>query len=127
MSDQPQHSLINRTQAELAALMAYLFAAIIATHELESTLTEEQQEIVSQLKAHLLNLSSSTKFFMALLTEMDEALKILARQRQHSKDSFLAGWRGFYRDLMSHLTAEQRAELLPIMDSILGTDDDNPF
>jgi hypothetical protein len=43
-------------------------------------------------------------------------------QRQSAKEAFLAGWEGFYHDLLSHLNAEKRAQLQPILDGIFGMD-----
>jgi hypothetical protein len=119
--------LVQRTEAEMSQFLASLFAAIIEMDKLDATLTEDQQEMAARVKENLINLNGNAKFFIALLTEMGQAMRALLRQRQSSKEAFLAGWQGFYRDLAAHLTADQRAELLPIMDGILGEDDECPF
>jgi hypothetical protein len=118
-------SIIPRAEHEIGKFIFHLLATIQDMDELDQTLTPEQQQLAQTVKDDLIALDNSAKYVTKLLFEMGDLIKLLVFQRQSTKEAFLAGWEGFYRDLLSHLNAEERAQLQPILDGIIG--DELPY
>jgi hypothetical protein len=120
MSKDPHDKLVNRADEELKQLVEYLCAAIIEMDALDAILLPEHKDAAERVKENLGNLNVSASFLIAMLLEMGDTIRVLLRQRQSAKYSFMAGWRGYHRDLLSHLTEEQRREIQSIMDKVFA-------
>jgi hypothetical protein len=91
------------------------------------TLTPEKKQLAAVVKDNLFDLNDNAKGLATLVTESGQFVRVLLHQRQTSREAFLAGWNGFYRDLLAQLSAEDRDALLPILNGIMGEDDAIPF
>jgi hypothetical protein len=118
----PPGNVVPRAEIELGRLLFHVFAAVQDLQALDGSLTPEQAELACQLKEDLNALDGSAHLLGDLIFEMGDFIKLLMRQRQSTKDSFLAGWDGFKQDLLSHLNVEERAKLKPILDGISGSE-----
>jgi hypothetical protein len=118
----PPGNVIPRAEIELGRLLFHVFAAVQDMEALNITLTPEQAELVQQLKEDLSALDGSAHQLGDLIFEMGDFIKLLMRQRQSTKEAFLAGWDGFKQDLLSHLNKDERAKLKPILDGISGSE-----
>jgi hypothetical protein len=124
-----QQRLAEQAEAKLNHFMRHLYTAITQLNDLALTLTPEQKQIADQVRESLFDLNDSAKTFAPTITEMGQVLRTLLHQRQTSKEAFMAGWHGLYRDMLAQLSPEDRDFWQPILDGIMSDDDDTeiPF
>jgi hypothetical protein len=128
LDNHPQRHLPDLAEAQLNAFMRHLYTAITSMSDLELSLMPEQKQLSAQLKENLFALNDSARSLSPLLMQSGQLIRTLLHQRQAAKVAFMAGWNGFYYDLIAQLPAEDRNMVLPLLDSIMNDQhDDIPF